>query len=108
MKTIKFDTSLVEKILRGEKISTWRLFDDKDLKEGDEINLVNKQTGEKFGSGKITSVKIKTLGTLTKEDWVGHETFASDEEMYATYRKYYGNKVDKNSEVKMLNFVLWK
>jgi hypothetical protein len=59
---------------------------------------------EQFSTATITSLKIKTLGTLVAEDWMGHEKFSSDEEMYASYRKYYGDKVDANSEVKILTF----
>lgn len=104
MKTLKFAPHLVEKILSGEKTSTWRLFDDKDLQKGDELIFINKETREQFGTATITSLKTKTLGTLTADDWVGHEKFSSDEEMYASYKKYYGDKVDENSEVKVLKF----
>jgi hypothetical protein len=104
MKTLKFAPDLVEKILSGEKTTTWRLFDDKILQKGDELLFVNKETGQEFGMATITSLTVKTLGTLNAEDWMGHEKFASDEEMYATYRKYYGDKVDQTSEVKILTF----
>ena len=104
MKTLKFAPHLVEQILSGEKTSTWRLFDDKDLQEGNELIFINKETTEQFGTATITSLKIRTLGTLTVDDWIGHEKFSSDEKMYASYRKYYGDKVDENSEVKILTF----
>lgn len=104
MKTLKFAPHLVEQILSGEKTSTWRLFDDKDLQESDELIFINKETGEQFGTATITSLKTKALGSLADDDWVGHERYASDEEMYASYRKYYGDKVDENSEVKILTF----
>ncbi len=104
MKTLKFATHLVEKILKGEKTSTWRLFDDKDLQEKDELIFINKETGKNFGTATITSVKVKTLGTLTEEDWIGHERFASEEEMYASYKRYYGDQVGPRSEVKILTF----
>ena len=104
MKTLKFAPHLVEKILSGEKTSTWRLFDDKELTKGDELSFVNKETGEEFGKAVITELHSKTLGTLTDEDQEGHERFASEEEMYATYRGYYGNQVGVNSVVKILSF----
>ena len=104
MKTLKFKTHLVEKILSGEKTSTWRLFDDKDLKVGDVLTFINKDTMKEFGTAKITSLKIKTLGAFTEEDWVGHERFESEEAMYESYRKYYGDKVNDKSEVKILTF----
>jgi len=103
-KTLKFVPSLVQKILSGEKTSTWRLFDDKDLQNGDRLVFINKETGERFGKAVITSLKSKKLGELTDEDWVGHERFASEAEMYETYRKYYGDKVGPDSEVKILTF----
>jgi hypothetical protein len=104
MKTLKFAPHLVDKIFSGEKTSTFRLFDDKDLKEGDELIFINKETGEEFGTAKITSLKVKTLGILTEEDWIGHEKYASEAEMYEDYRKYYGDKVNENSEVKIITF----
>jgi hypothetical protein len=105
-KTIKFKDYLVELILKGEKNTTWRLFDDKDLKEGDKVDLINKDTMEKFAGAKLVKVYEKTLGTLTDADWEGHEKFASDEEMYETYKKYYGREVDKNTIVKIIRFEL--
>jgi len=65
---------------------------------------MNKETGETFGNGEIVNLYTKTLGTLEKTDWVGHERFASEEEMYATYRSYYGDEVCPNTEVKILSF----
>lgn len=95
---------MVQKILSGNKTSTWRLFDDKNLQEGDELIFINKETGEQFGTAKITSLTTRTLGTLTEDDWIGHERFSSNEEMFATYKKYYGDKVCEDSEVKILTF----
>lgn len=104
MKTLKFTPELVARILRGEKTSTWRLFDDKDLQVGDEITCLHQKTGQPFGTATITSCNIKTLGTLTESDWVGHERYSSDAEMYATYRSYYGDQVGPDSEMKLLEF----
>lgn len=104
MKTLKFTPQLVDKILSGEKTSTWRLFDDKDLTVGDKLIFINKETLKEFGEAVITSLKIKTLITLTDDDWIGHEKFSSEEEMYESYKKYYGDKVNKDSEVKILTF----
>ena len=104
MKTLKFTTPLVEQILYGEKTSTWRLFDDKDLQVGDQLTFINKETGQKFGTAVVESLTVKTLGTLTDEDWIGHEKFASEDEMYETYSRYYEKIVDGNTEVKILSF----
>tara|TARA_B100000745_G_scaffold298646_1_gene247748 strand:+ start:12440 stop:12781 length:342 start_codon:yes stop_codon:yes gene_type:complete len=104
MKTLKFAPNLVPLLLSGEKTTTWRLFDDKDLSVGDKILFLNKKTLEEVGVGEIASVEVKTLGTLTDKDWEGHERYSSDEEMYKTYRGYYGDKVGPDSEVKLIDF----
>ena len=71
---------------------------------GDELIFVNKENLESFGAGEITHLYTKTLGTLEESDWVGHERFASEEEMYATYRQYYGDSVSPETEVKIIHF----
>jgi hypothetical protein len=104
MKSLKFAPHLVEKILSGEKTSTWRLFDDKNLQEGDNLIFLNKETGEEFGTAIIIQSSTKTLGALEESDWIGHEKFKSTEEMYSTYRQYYGDKVSPATEVKLISF----
>jgi hypothetical protein len=106
MPTLKFAPHLVAQILSGEKTFTWRLFDDKNLKEGDKLAFINKETGEQFGTAKITKLVTRTLSTLTEEDWTGHQRYSSEEEMYKTFRGYYGDKVDENTEVKIISFDL--
>jgi hypothetical protein len=105
-KTLKFRKYLSELILRGEKDSTWRLFDDKDLREGDAVSFLIWETGEEFAKAIVLDVKETTFGKLTDEDWEGHEKFSSDEEMYATYTTYYGRQVTKDSPVKIIKFAL--
>lgn len=106
MKTLKFIPELAKKILSGEKTSTWRLFDDKDLQVGDQVIFTNKETDEQFGTALITGVTIRTLGTLADADWDGHERYASEEDMYEEFRKYYGPHVGPDTEVKILTFNL--
>lgn len=106
MKTVKFMPHLAEMILRWEKTSTWRLFDDKDLQKGDNLILINKETGEEFAKAVITKVKEKKLKDVKEEDFVGQEKFESEEKMYETYRKYYGEKVNPDTIVKMIDFEL--
>ena len=71
MKTLKFAPDLVLKILAGEKTSTWRLFDDKNLQIGDELEFINKETGEIFGTAQIIRLHTKTLSTLSDDEWGG-------------------------------------
>lgn len=106
MKTLKFSPHLISLVLSGEKTSTWRLFDDKDLKKDDVLSMVNKSTGKEFAKAVITKTEEKRLGDLTDADFTGHERFESTEKMYEAYRGYYGDQVTPNSIVKMIDFKL--
>src|ERR1700722_8296304 len=92
-KIIKFRDNLAKLVLAGEKDSTWRLFDDKDLSKSDEVELMNWDTKEVFAKATLTEVREKKMGELKDADFDGHEKFANEEEMYKTYRTYYGDKV---------------
>ncbi|MBU4480120.1 ASCH domain-containing protein [Patescibacteria group bacterium] len=106
MKTLKFRENLSKLILKGDKDTTWRLFDDKDLTEGDEVSFVVKETLKEFAKAKIIGMRETTFGELTEEDWDGHEKFESEEEMYKIYSGYYNKEVNKNSLVKIIKFKL--
>ena len=108
MKTIKFRRELADLIIAGEKTTTWRLFDDKDLCEGEEVSFVVWENGNVFARAKLIKVYGKTLGTLDDADWDGHEKFASHAEMYKTYETYYHQAVNANSSVKIIIFEIIK
>lgn len=93
-------------ILTGEKTSTWRLFDDKDLSVDDVISLAVWGSGKEFAQARITDVVEKPLGSLDETDKSGHESFTSDKEMYATYSKYYDRSVGPRSVIKIVTFAL--
>ena len=105
-KQIKFAPELISSILSGEKVSTWRLFDDKNLADGDILELLNKETLQHVATAQIIQVIEKPLGLLSDKDTRGHEKFNSDEEMYQTYKKYYNRSVDKDTIVKLIWFKL--
>jgi hypothetical protein len=105
-KTIKFRDHLAKIVLSGEKDVTWRLFDDKDLSKGDVVDLINWNTKEVFGKAELVDVYEKKLAELKEGDFVGHEKFSNEEEMYETYRIYYGDKVNPETVVKIIRFKL--
>ena len=110
MKKLKLDHELAGLVLRGEKTSTWRIFDDKDLSVGDRVVLIDKvdparpETWKNIGVATIHKVVQKRLGDIEEADFEGHEKFVSPEEMLATYQKYYGSDVTLDTPVKMLHF----
>lgn len=107
-KTLKFAPDLVPLVLSGEKDSTWRLWDDKDLKKGDMITLVGRPELTPFATAEITSTIEKTIGELTEEDKKGHEPFTTNKEMYKRYTEYYKKLVDPKTPLKIVRFKLIK
>ncbi len=105
-KVIKFRDFLADLVQKGEKDSTWRLFDDKDLQKGDRVDLVNWNTGEKFAEAILTEVHERSMGDLKPIDFEGHEKFENEEEMYKAYRTYYGDMVGPETLVKIIHFSL--
>ncbi|HUD05388.1 MAG TPA: ASCH domain-containing protein [Candidatus Saccharimonadales bacterium] len=106
MKVLKFRDYLVPLVVSGEKDSTWRLFDDKDLTVGDDIELRVLITNKPFAKAKITKVIEKRFGDFTENDKQGHEKYNSNDEMYAEYTKYYKVPVDSSTIVKIIWFEL--
>ena len=107
MKTLKFKDHLAQAILRGEKDSTWRLFDDKGLSLGDLLRLVNKDSGDEFARASIVSILEKSLGEVAQADLDGHEPYyANFDEMYKAFRGYYGDRVSPESRLKIIRFQL--
>ena len=109
MKKIKFTDKLSKMILIGEKTSTWRLFDDKDLQIGDELILVNKESGEEIAEAVIEKMQEKKLRELDDYDWAGHERYDSDEVMLQDFQAFYPDqKVKLDTPVKIINFKIIK
>jgi len=106
MKKLKFKEHFVEPVLSGEKDSTWRLFDDKDLQVGNKLEFINASSGEPFANAEILSVIEKKLGKIQEDDFEGHEKFKNLEEMYETYKEYYGDEVNPETSVKIIKFKL--
>lgn len=105
-KNLKFKDHLAKMVLAGEKTTTWRLFDDKDLSVGDSVDLINKDTGEVFARATLTVVYEKTLGTLEEKDFEGHERFGSMDLLYQTYKSYYPDRgIGPDTKLKIIHFI---
>ncbi len=98
-------SGLPERILRGEKTSTWRIDDDKDLSINDPISLCDKESKE-FATAKIISVKETTFEKLTAEDWEGNKKHISDEAMYSHFSTLYNKNITPKTKLKIIKFKL--
>ncbi|MCA9332362.1 reverse transcriptase-like protein [Candidatus Saccharibacteria bacterium] len=110
MKTLKLDHKLAELVLSGEKKNTWRLKDDKNLTVNDDVELIDKvdperpETWQKIGVARITKILEKRLQDIQPEDQENHEVYGSRGVMIQVFRNYYGEDVNENSPVKMIDF----
>lgn len=106
MKTLKFSKKLIPDIISGRKTMTWRCLDDKDLKVGDEVLFLDKETKQPFAKVILTEVEEKIFKDLTDEDKKGHEDFKSEEEMFKTYSEYYKTEITPETSLKVIKFKL--
>lgn len=110
MKSIKLEHSLANLIRSGQKTTTWRLFDDKDLSVDDRVVLIdkvdphNKDTWVAFGEALLKEVDEKHLGDVGKDDYDGHNTYDSPEAMLKEFQGYYGDSVSFSTPVKIIHF----
>lgn len=110
MKKLKLDHKLAQQVLSGEKWSTWRLFDDKDLSVNDEVELIDKVDPENpeswrpIGVATINKVIEKRLADIEEDDMDGHGKYSSPQDAVIRFQKYYGPDVTINTPVKMIYF----
>jgi ribonuclease HI len=110
MKTLKFNHNDAQQVLAGEKTTTWRLYDDKDLSVDDEIKFIDKvspedpDTWEVIGKAVVTEVREKKLKDVTKEDMEGHAVFSSPEKALKYYKDIYGERVTLDTIIKIVFF----
>jgi hypothetical protein len=105
MKRLKFSEPLPQLILNGEKTVTWRIDDEKGIKVGDKLSLCRLDDTE-FAKAETVEAKETTFEALTNKEKEGHEEFSSDEEMYATYSRYYKMEVTPKTKLKIIKFRL--
>jgi ribonuclease HI len=114
MKKLKLDHALAQQVLTGEKTSTWRLFDDKDLSVNDTVELIDKvnpdkpQSWQVIGTARITRVIEKRFGDIASSDIDGHEMYSSPDHMLTTYQGYYGPNVTLETLVKIIHFDFYR
>jgi hypothetical protein len=106
MKTLKFKNNFVAPILGGSKTVTWRLFDDKDLKVGDLVELVEKETLNKFGEAEIIDTREKALKDLTDSDYQEHGDSSNSEDVVTHFKQFYGDRVNPDTLVKIIKIKL--
>lgn len=105
MKSLKFKTKLKEKILSGKKSETWRFFDDKDISVGDEAMLIDSDLQEEFAKVLVIAVSEKKFSDVSDEEMTS-SGFKNLDEMILHFSEYYGDRINRDSLVKIIKFKL--
>lgn len=103
MKQLRFAEPLPKLVLNGQKNTSWRINNYKNISAGDQLSLCYND-GQEFAKAEVIWVKETTFANLTDEDKQGHEKFMSDKEMYHIYSGYYNMKVEPKTKVKIIKF----
>lgn len=110
MKVLKLNHAEADRILAGEQTTTIRLFDDKDIRVNDEIELLDKvdphdrASWRPIGIAKVTSVHEKLFGQLTIEDVKSESFGTSIQEAEEKLGFYYGAGINHNTPLKVIHF----
>lgn len=91
----------MEAILKKDKVTTTRLFDDKNLSVGDVVDFIDSGSGDKFSEAKITRIKEITFSEMVKGA-------ANVEGMYEHYKDYYKRDISPEDKVKQIDFEIVK
>ncbi len=108
MKQLKFNYNLVPLILNGSKTVTWRLFDDKDLQVGDEMEFLNSDTGRKFAQATILEMSMKPISQITTTDREGHDLVGEGQQLIKHYETLYKKSISPDDEIKIIKFKITK
>lgn len=109
MKTLKFNHIEAENIKRGLQTATLRMNDEKDLSVDDEIIVVDKvqeadpKSWVAIGTATIDRVSTQRVGDL-KLDGANFEQFGSTTELYKQLAIFYGDPIDENTHIKVIQF----
>ena len=110
MKYVKVSHKVAKLILSGQKNSTWRINDEKNISVDDEISIIDKvdpkvsSSWQIIGTGRVNQVIQKRLDDLQNNDLGPGEEFESKQQMIKTFRNYYGGDVDEQTPVKIISF----
>jgi ribonuclease HI len=110
-KQIKFEHQPASNIANGSKTATFRFFDDKNIRVGDTLEVVDKvqrdnpASWQRLGTIQVTEVLEKLVKDLQAGDWVGHEQYDTTEAFLQVMQDYYTTQIGQDTPVKIVRFV---
>ncbi len=109
-KQLKFEHQLAVDITSGIKTATFRFFDDKNIRVGDVLEVIDKVALDnpaswmRVGTISIHEVSEKRVCDLTTDDWRGHEVYANESAFLETMRRCYTQPILPETPVKNIRF----
>jgi len=94
----------------GQKNSTWRINDEKNISVNDEVGIIDKvdindpESWQVIGLGHVNAVVQKRLRDVMPEDLGVGEEFTSRDDMLKTFHHYYGGDVNESTPLKIITF----
>ncbi len=110
MKSLKFDHELAQAVQRGEKTSTMRIRDDKNLSVNDAVLVIDKtdpqrpETWRVIGTARLTRILEKHLSDVVEIGIESPEGHYVPQDMLTEFREYYDNDVSLSTSVKFIYF----
>ncbi len=109
-KQIKFDHQQAHDIRAGQKTATLRFFDDKNIRVGDALEVIDKVEGDnpaswlRIGKMHITEVLEKLVKDIYEGDWAGTETYPTQTDFLETMSDLYKQPIGQDTSLKIVRF----
>lgn len=113
-KQLKFQHQPALNILNGTKTTTFRFFDDKNIRVGDVIEIVDKVEQDNpaswmiIGEVQVNQVAEKRVCDVSGDDWIGHKTYIDTNAFINEYSQYYKQSITKETPLKIIRFSFTK
>ncbi|MEI7632622.1 MAG: reverse transcriptase-like protein [bacterium] len=113
-KQLKFQHQPATDILNGTKTTTFRFFDDKNIRVGDSFQVVDKveqdnpASWEIIGIASVVQVVEKKVRDVSGDDWIGHKTYVDTNTFIEEYNQYYKQTIDQETPLKIIHFSFTK
>lgn len=109
-KQIKFEHQQAIDIRTGRKTASFRFFDDKNIRVGDELEIVDKverdnpASWQRIGTIHVTEVLEKLVRDIYQGDWAGSETYPDQETFLQTMSDQYNRIIEPITPLKIIRF----
>ena len=109
-KQMKFEHQLAEDVATGKKTATFRFFDDKNIRVGDTLEVIDKierdnpASWQKNGSAQVVEVLEKLVRDIHEGDWAGHERFQNQQAFLDTMQSHYQQPTTTDTPLKIIRF----